>query len=46
MQQKKVTFKDVAGVDEAKEELKEIIEFLRGRRSSSAWAAASPRACC
>ena len=27
--QKKVTFKDVAGVDEAKEELKEIIEFLR-----------------
>jgi cell division protease FtsH len=29
MQQKKVTFKDVAGVEEAKEELKEIIEFLR-----------------
>jgi cell division protease FtsH len=29
MQQKKVTFKDVAGVDEAKEELQEIIEFLR-----------------
>jgi len=29
MQQKKITFKDVAGVDEAKEELKEIIEFLR-----------------
>ena len=29
MQQKKVTFKDVAGVDEAKEELHEIIEFLR-----------------
>ncbi|MEW6335758.1 MAG: ATP-dependent zinc metalloprotease FtsH [Acidobacteriota bacterium] len=27
--QKRVTFKDVAGVDEAKEELKEIIEFLR-----------------
>ena len=27
--QKKVTFKDVAGVDEAKEELTEIIEFLR-----------------
>src|SRR5687767_14846293 len=27
--QKKVTFKDVAGVDEAKEELQEIIEFLR-----------------
>jgi cell division protease FtsH len=29
MQQKKITFKDVAGVDEAKGELKEIIEFLR-----------------
>ncbi len=28
-QQKKVTFKDVAGVEEAKEELQEIIDFLR-----------------
>src|SRR5215831_6328194 len=28
-QQKKVTFKDVAGVEEAKEELQDIIEFLR-----------------
>jgi cell division protease FtsH len=28
-QQKRVTFKDVAGADEAKEELQEIIEFLR-----------------
>ena len=27
--QKKVTFRDVAGVDEAKEELQEIIDFLR-----------------
>jgi cell division protease FtsH len=27
--QKRVTFEDVAGVDEAKEELQEIIEFLR-----------------
>jgi len=26
-QQKKATFKDVAGTDEAKEELQEIIEF-------------------
>jgi cell division protease FtsH len=28
-QQKKVTFQDVAGVEEAKEELREIIDFLR-----------------
>jgi cell division protease FtsH len=29
---KKVTFEDVAGVDEAKEELKEVIEFLKDPR--------------
>ena len=29
VQQKKITFKDVAGVDEAKDELKEIIDYLR-----------------
>lgn len=28
-QQKRITFKDVAGVDEAKDELQEIIEFLK-----------------
>ena len=31
-QQKKMTFKDVAGVDEAEEELLEIIEFLKDPR--------------
>ncbi len=30
--QEKVTFEDVAGIDEAKEELQEIIEFLRDPR--------------
>ena len=36
----------MAGVDEAKDDLKEIVDFLRIRRNSSAWAAAFPRACC
>ncbi len=29
MDKKKITFKDVAGIEEAKEELKEVIEFLK-----------------
>jgi cell division protease FtsH len=41
-----VTFDDVAGVDEAKEEVEEIVEFLRIRRNSSALAARFRRACC
>ena len=40
-----VTFDDVAGVDEAKEELHEIIDFLRKPRNTGAWAVKSPRAC-
>ena len=44
--QKKVTFKDVAGVDEAKEELQEIIEFLKEPQKFQNSAAKSPRACC
>ncbi len=44
MQQKKITFKDVAGVDEAKEELREIIEFLVKHKNSRSWAGAFPKA--
>ena len=39
----KVTFKDVAGVKEAKEELKEIIEFLRNPRKFLALGAKIPK---
>jgi len=41
-----VTFADVAGVDEAKQELVEVIEFLRRRASSRESAGAFPRASC
>ena len=43
--QKKVTFKDVAGVEEAKVELQEIIEFLKDPAKFRSSAARSPRAC-
>ncbi len=44
--QKKVTFKDVSGVDEAKDELGEIIEFLRDPRNFRSLGAGSRRAYC
>ena len=40
------TFSDVAGADEEKEELQEIVDFLKAPGSSSTSARASPRACC
>jgi cell division protease FtsH len=44
--QKRVTFRDVAGADEAKEELKEIIEFLRDPQRFTKLGGKTPRACC
>jgi cell division protease FtsH len=41
-----VTFEDVAGAHESKEELKEVWSSSRSRRSSRPWAPASPRGCC
>lgn len=39
----KVTFRDVAGADEAKEELKEIVEFLRDPQKFTALGARIPK---
>ena len=43
----KVRFADVAGAEEEKEELKEVVEFLKSPQEVlRAWAPESPRACC
>ena len=42
----KVTFNDVAGIDEAENELVEIVDFLRDPRSTPGWAAQLRKACC
>src|ERR1700733_6379361 len=42
----KVTFRDVAGVDEAKYELQEVVAFLRDPNRSGASGRVSPKACC
>lgn len=39
----KVTFKDVAGVDEAKQELEEIVDFLRNPQKYKAMGARTPK---
>ena len=41
----KVTFKDVAGVEEAKEEVEEVVEFLRDPRKFSRLGGKIPRGC-
>ncbi len=44
--QGQVTFKDVAGVDEAKQELEEVVEFLKDPKSSPSLAAKSLKVFC
>ena len=41
--QNKITFQDVAGVDEAKEELQEVVEFLKYPEKFAALGARIPR---
>jgi hypothetical protein len=41
----KVTFADVAGVDEAKEELQEVVEFLREPQKFISLGARIPKGC-
>ena len=44
--QKTATFADVAGEDEEKEELKEVVEFLKSPEKFNTLGARIPTACC
>src|SRR5690242_8982256 len=43
---KRTTFADVAGIDEVKSEVSEIVDFLRDPASTPGWARRSRTACC
>ena len=43
--QNKVTFKDVAGIDEAKEELVEIVDFLKNPAKFTTLGGRIPKGC-
>ena len=45
-EKRKTTFADVAGADEEKEELREIVEFLKNPNKYNSLGARIPRACC
>jgi cell division protease FtsH len=40
-----VTFADVAGIEEAKAELVEVVDFLKDPKSTRVWVASCPKAC-
>ena len=44
--QQKITFADIARIDEAKAELSEIVDFLKRPERYQSWAGGSRRACC
>ena len=45
-EKRKTTFADVAGADEEKEELREIVGVPQKSEEIMSWAPGSPRACC
>ena len=45
-EQSRITFADVAGVDEAKDELTEIVDFLKSSERYTRSVLAFPRVCC
>ena len=42
----RVTFDDVAGIDEVEAEINEVVDFLRDPGSTAGWARARRKACC